>query len=154
MENESAQVPLQLQHVNEQLIEIKKSIPGLKLWMEPGRYFVAKAGVLLAKVTQLKSKGGVHYVGIDTGFNSLIRPALYGSHHHIFNLTRLAAQQVMIAEIVGQICETGDVLGHQREIAADTAEGDVVLIATAGAYGHSMSMNYNLREPAEEHYLH
>ena len=61
----------------------------IEFWMEPGRFLVAKAGVLVATVTQLKSKGEVRYVGIATGMNSLIRPALYGAHHDIRNLTRL-----------------------------------------------------------------
>ena len=66
-----------------------RRFPQIEFWMEPGRFLVAKAGVLVAAVTQLKSKGDVHYVGIATGMNSLIRPALYGAHHDIRNLTRL-----------------------------------------------------------------
>lgn len=122
---------------------------GLEIWLEPGRYLVARAGVLIAKVTQLKEKGPVRYVGIDAGMNSLIRPALYGAYHAIANLTKLGEPDAIVANVVGPICESGDVLGQQRALPV-TVEGDVVLIATAGAYGHAMSSRYNLREPASE----
>ncbi len=120
-----------------------------QLWLEPGRYLVAEAGVLLATVTQVKGKGENRYVGIDTGMNSLIRPMLYGAHQEIVNLTRWGEAPAMRVAIVGPICETGDVLGVDR-LLPETREGDVLLIATAGAYGRSMSSHYNLREPARE----
>lgn len=122
---------------------------GVEIWLEPGRYLVARAGVLLARVTQLKEKGPVRYVGVDAGMNSLIRPALYGAYHAIANLTKLGEPDAIVANVVGPICESGDVLGQQRALPV-TEEGDVVLIATAGAYGHAMSSRYNLREPAAE----
>jgi diaminopimelate decarboxylase/aspartate kinase len=100
-------------------------------------------------VTQLKGKGAVQYVGIATGMNSLIRPALYGSHHEIVNLTRFGEPGTDVYNIVGPICESADYLGHER-LLPRTHEGDVLLIANAGAYGHAMSSNYNLREPAPE----
>jgi diaminopimelate decarboxylase/aspartate kinase len=117
--------------------------------MEPGRYLVAEAGVLLGRVTQLKRKGGVHYVGIDAGMNSLIRPALYEAWHEIVNLTRLDEAPGDLVQIVGPICETGDVIGNNRRLPS-CAEGDVVLIAEAGAYGAVMASHYNLRAPAGE----
>jgi diaminopimelate decarboxylase/aspartate kinase len=123
---------------------------GLELWIEPGRFVVAEAGVLLARATQVKRKGESHYVGIATGMNSLIRPALYGAHHDIHNLSRLDEAATSLFDVVGPICETGDVLGHDRLLPAGTREGDVILIATAGAYGATMSSRYNLREPAVE----
>jgi len=132
------------------LMRLQPMLPGVALWLEPGRYVIAEAGVLLARVTQLKTKGEVSYVGVATGMNSLIRPALYGAHHDIVNLSRLADGALRRVEVVGPICETGDVLGHDRYLPADTAEGDVLLIATAGAYGASMASHYNLRDPAEE----
>ncbi len=127
--------------------------PNLEIWAEPGRYAVAASGVLLARVTQLKSKGGVRYVGVMTGMNSLLRPALYGSHHEIVNLSRLAEAPDRLVNVVGPICESADVLGHDRMLPRSTQEGDVLLIANAGAYGHAMSSRYNLREPAEELYF-
>ena len=131
------------------LAAIKASHPQLTIWIEPGRYLVAEGGVLLAQVTQLKGKGEVHYVGVATGMNSLIRPALYGAHHEILNLTRLDDLPTEVVNVVGPICESGDVLGVDR-LLPPTQEGDVLLIATAGAYGRAMSSTYNLRAPAEE----
>lgn len=142
--------PLDLAALDQALGRLKASMPGVELWLEPGRYVVAEAGVLLAKVTQCKGKGDASFVGVATGMNSLIRPALYGAHHDIVNLTRLHETAMMRCDVVGPICETGDVLGHARSLPASTAEGDVLLIATAGAYGAAMSSHYNLRPPAEE----
>lgn len=131
------------------LAGLKAAHPKLELWIEPGRYLVAEAGVLLAQVTQLKGKGEVHYVGVATGMNSLIRPALYGAHHEIVNISRLDDLPTEIVNIVGPICESGDQLGTDR-LLPPTQEGDVLLIATAGAYGRAMSSRYNLRDPAAE----
>ena len=132
------------------LLTLETQKDGIELWMEPGRYVVAEAGVLLAKVTQTKTKGAAGYVGVATGMNSLIRPALYGAHHDIVNLTRLGESADGVFDVVGPICETGDVLGHDRSLPAATDEGDVMLIATTGAYGAAMASNYNLRSPAPE----
>jgi diaminopimelate decarboxylase/aspartate kinase len=123
--------------------------PQLEFWMEPGRFLVARAGVLVARVTQLKGKGAVHYVGIATGMNSLIRPALYAAHHEIVNLTRWGEPATQMTQVVGPICETADKLGRDRWL-PPSKEGDVLLIANCGAYGRAMSSNYNLRAPARE----
>jgi diaminopimelate decarboxylase/aspartate kinase len=131
------------------LAEFRAQHPQHELWIEPGRYVVADAGVLLARVTQTKGKGSKRYVGIATGMNSLIRPALYGAWHEIVNLTRLEERADHTYTVVGPICESGDVLGSDRLLPA-CAEGDVLLIANAGAYGHVMSSSYNLRPPAAE----
>jgi diaminopimelate decarboxylase/aspartate kinase len=131
------------------LAALKAAHPQLTFWIEPGRYLVAEAGVLLAQVTQLKGKGEVQYVGVATGMNSLIRPALYGAHHEILNLTRLDELATETVNVVGPICESGDQLGLDR-LLPPTQEGDILLIATAGAYGRAMSSTYNLREPARE----
>ncbi len=120
-----------------------------ELWLEPGRFLVAEAGVLLATVTQTKGKGKNRYVGVDVGMNSLIRPMLYGAHQEIANLTRWGEPPTEAVRVVGPICETGDVLGIDRRL-PESHEGDVLLIATVGAYGRSMSSHYNLREPARE----
>jgi diaminopimelate decarboxylase/aspartate kinase len=131
---------------------LKLKFPTLQFWMEPGRFLVARAGVLVAVVTQLKAKGDVRYVGIATGMNSLIRPALYGAHHDIRNLTRLEEPLSHPVNVVGPICETADQFGADRWL-PPTAEGDVLLIATCGAYGYSMASHYNLRPPAPEFML-
>ena len=143
------QNPLDLAALRELLRRFKAANPRFELWLEPGRFLVAQAGVLLARVTQVKRKGDVLYVGLETGMNSLIRPPLYGAYHPIVNLTRLDEPLAWIAHIVGPICETGDILGRSRRL-PETAEGDVLLIANAGAYGRVMSSHYNLRQPAGE----
>lgn len=125
-------------------------LDGRALWLEPGRFVVAEAGVLLARVTQIKDKGASAFVGVATGMNSLIRPALYGAHHDIVNLSRIDDAVLREFDVVGPICETGDVLGHARRLPVATGEGDVLLIATAGAYGAAMASHYNLRQPAPE----
>ena len=132
--------------------QLARQFPRIEFWMEPGRFLVAKAGVLVAVVTQLKGKGEVQYVGIATGMNSLIRPALYGAHHDIRNLTRLSEPTSHRVNIVGPICETADQLGADRWL-PQTEEGDVILIATCGAYGYAMASNYNLRPPAREFFI-
>ncbi len=143
------EAPLDLDALAAALAEVKSVYPQYKLWMEPGRYPVAEAGVLLARVTQVKRKGDYTYVGLDTGMNSLIRPALYDAYHAIVNLSRLDEPADTVCQIVGPICESSDILGRNRKL-PQPREGDVVLIAQAGAYGAVMASRYNLREPAEE----
>lgn len=143
---------LDLELVAQSLSEFKKNHPQFELWIEPGRYLVAEAGVLLGKVTQTKSKGSRIYIGCDIGMNSLIRPALYGAWHDIFNLSKIEQRHEIVADVVGPICESGDVLGRGRSF-PQTMEGDTLLITTAGAYGRVMSSLYNLRKPAEEFFI-
>jgi diaminopimelate decarboxylase/aspartate kinase len=133
------------------MAQIKAAWPQYALWIEPGRYLVAEAGVLLARVTQLTEKLGVRRVGLDAGMNALLRPALYEAWHEIANLSRGDEGPMLDFDVVGPICETGDVLGRRRALPAATREGDVIAIADAGAYGRVMSSSYNLRElPREE----
>jgi len=141
--------PLDLAALGRALAEVKAAYPQFELWAEPGRYLVADAGVLVCRVTQLKRKGDVRYVGVDCGMNSLIRPALYEAWHEIVNLSRIDAERSELVQVVGPICESGDVLGRNRRM-PPAQEGDVVLIAQTGAYGAAMASHYNLRDPAEE----
>ncbi|TLY81493.1 MAG: bifunctional aspartate kinase/diaminopimelate decarboxylase [Gammaproteobacteria bacterium] len=134
------------------LSTVRAEHPHLEIWLEPGRYLVAAAGVLLARVTQLKAKGGVRFVGVATGMNSLVRPALYGAYHQIVNLSRADEPATELVNVVGPICESADVLGHDR-LLPPTREGDVLLVANAGAYGHAMSSEYNLRPAAVELFI-
>jgi diaminopimelate decarboxylase/aspartate kinase len=141
--------PFDVERLNALLEEVLSSYPQYRFWLEPGRYLVARAGVLLTHVTQVKGKRDMRYIGVGTGMNSLIRPALYGSYHEIVNLTRAGEAPSETATIVGPICETGDRLGTDR-LLPPSKEGDVMLIANAGAYGHVMSSQYNRREIAPE----
>jgi diaminopimelate decarboxylase/aspartate kinase len=140
---------LDLAALDTALSAVTATLPGIELWLEPGRFLVSEAGVLLARVTQLKAKGEVRFLGVDTGMNSLLRPALYGAYHRIVNLSRLEEPAAGTYTVVGPICETGDTLGTARRL-PETMEHDVLLIANAGAYGHVMSSTYNLRPPARE----
>jgi diaminopimelate decarboxylase/aspartate kinase len=133
------------------LADIKADYPRYALAIEPGRYLVAEAGVLLVRTTQVVEKEGVRRVGADAGMNALIRPALYDAWHEVHNLSRLDDADTAVFDVVGPICESSDVIGLQRSLPAATAEGDVLLIADAGAYGMSMANAYNLRAlPLEE----
>ncbi|MBT8049541.1 MAG: bifunctional aspartate kinase/diaminopimelate decarboxylase [Xanthomonadales bacterium] len=124
----------------------------VEIWLEPGRYLAAECGILLARVTQLKTKGQYNYLGIATGMNALIRPALYGAYHDIVNLTRLDQPAEKNYRVVGPICESGDVVGESRYLPV-SEEGDIILIANAGAYGRVMSSSYNRRSPPQEFVL-
>jgi len=140
---------LSLDGLAEGLAEVRDMYPDREIWLEPGRWLVAESGVLLARVTQTKGKGDMRYIGLDVGMNALMRPALYGAHHEIVNLSRRGQPSAGLAQIVGPICESGDRLGVDRAF-PDTAEGDVVLIDLAGAYGRVMASEYNLRPPPRE----
>jgi diaminopimelate decarboxylase/aspartate kinase len=135
--------------LDETLVEIRKACPDYELWLEPGRFLVARAGVLLTHVTQIKGKGEMRYIGVGTGMNSLIRPALYGAYHEIVNLSRLHEPSIDTVTVVGPICETGDRLGIDRLLPA-SKEGDVILVLNTGAYGYVMGSNYNMRGIAPE----
>lgn len=120
--------------------------------IEPGRYIVAESGALIGRVLALKTQGGTQYIGTDLGFNVLMRPILYDSHHDI-ELFRdgnsLFGQPETPFTVVGNICESGDILAHDR-LLPQAAEGDVIVIHDAGAYGYAMSSSYNNRlRPAE-----
>ncbi len=140
---------IDLQALEQGIAGLKRKFPRFEFWMEPGRFLVARAGVLVAQVTQLKGKGDIRFVGIATGMNSLIRPALYGAHHDVVNLTRLDQAATDLVNIVGPICETADVLATDRRLPT-AKEGDVLLFDVCGAYGNVMASNYNRRAPARE----
>lgn len=124
------------------LLQRLQAYPHLALFLEPGRAIVANAGVLLTRVEYLKSNGFKHFVMVDAGMNDLLRPSLYQAHHDIVNV-RPGAAPTVTGDVVGPVCETGDFLGQQREIAAQA--GDLLAVKSAGAYGFVMSSNYNSR---------
>ena len=143
------QQPLDLAALGIQLASLRPLLGTVKLRLEPGRFLVSDAGVLLAAVTQVRRKGALTYVGVTTGMNSLVRPALYDAWHGIQNLTRLDDQPGPVVQVVGPICESADVFGRDRSLPV-TQPGDILLIENAGAYGAVMASRYNLREPAAE----
>ena len=119
----------------------------VKLVFEPGRALVGNAGVLLTKVEYLKPTETKNFAIVDAAMNDLMRPALYDAYHDILPVqTRAGAASVY--EIVGPVCESGDFLGHDRSLTL--AEGDYLAVMSAGAYGMSMSSNYNTRPRAAE----
>ena len=116
----------------------------LTLIIEPGRYLIAEAGFLLTRVnTVKKNPNGRVFVGVDSGFNHLIRPAMYGSFHPVHNISNPEGRMQKV-DVVGDICENGDKFAEDRRI-RQAREGDLILIGAAGAYGYSMSSNYNMR---------
>lgn len=117
--------------------------------LEPGRYIVCDTTVLLTRVVDIKDAGTKKYVGCDAGFNTLIRPAMYDSYHHVALANRMGKACTDKYDVVGPICESGDYLAHNR-VLPDPQEGDVVAIYNAGAYGFSMSSNYNSRPLCRE----
>ena len=119
----------------------------LELWFEPGKFLVSECGLLLVRVNVIKQTLSTVFAGVDSGQNHLIRPMFYDAHHHIFNLSNPEGKP-RIYSVVGYICET-DTLGWDRKI-SEIREGDILAICNAGAYGYSMSNNYNSRmRPAE-----
>lgn len=120
----------------------------ISLYFEPGRFLVAEAGVLLATVAEIKENKFHTFVGLNSGMHHLIRPAMYGSYHEILNASRVRGKAKKV-EIVGNICESSDFFAHERKITMPK-EGEILAILNAGAYGYSMSSNYNSHpRPAE-----
>jgi len=118
-----------------------------KILVEPGRALVGNAGLLLTRVEYLKHGEAKNFAIVDAAMNDLMRPALYDAWHDIVAVQQSAGAEASY-EIVGPICESGDFLGHERPLAL--AEGDLLAVLSAGAYGMSMSSNYNTRPRAAE----
>jgi diaminopimelate decarboxylase len=121
---------------------------GLELIVEPGRYLVGNAGVLLSRVIDRKHSGGKEYVVVDAGMNDLLRPSHYNAFHRIEAVTPRGSVRETV-DVVGPVCESGDFLALDRELDA-LAPGDLVAVRSAGAYGYAMSSNYNSRPRAAE----
>ncbi|MFH0934090.1 MAG: diaminopimelate decarboxylase [Pseudomonadota bacterium] len=118
-----------------------------KIIVEPGRVLVGNAGVLLTRIEYLKHGEEKNFAIVDAAMNDLMRPALYDAFH-VIQPVRQSAVEKQLYEVVGPICETGDFLGHARQLGV--AAGDVLAVMSAGAYGMSMSSNYNTRPRAAE----
>ena len=130
------------------LLNKLKNYEDLEIILEPGRAIAANAGILLAKVQYLKSNESRNFAITDTGMNDMIRPALYEAYMNIIEIDRTLGREKAIYDVVGPVCETSDFLGKQRELAI--AEGDYIAQRSAGAYGASMSSNYNSRPRTAE----
>jgi len=122
---------------------------GCKIILEPGRFIVGNAGVLLTRVLYVKQTSHKTFIIVDAGMNDLIRPSLYGAYHKIQPVDMNTAEEEIIADVVGPICESGDFLAKDRSLPA-VEEGALLAVFSAGAYGFSMSSNYNARPRAAE----
>ncbi|MHA1489045.1 MAG: diaminopimelate decarboxylase [Promethearchaeota archaeon] len=147
--------PLDLQVYKEIVVKSFKELvekggldePILKV--EPGRYLTAEASIILAQINTIKNNGYKIFAGINAGFNTLIRPMMYGSYHHIIPCAINQEKEKITYDIAGPICESGDIIGKEREM-PELNEGDYLAILDAGAYGFIMSSSYNSRpRPAE-----
>jgi diaminopimelate decarboxylase len=137
-EMDLAQLASEITDMIEQETDIKTLI------IEPGRYIVCDAVVLLTRVNDVKDAGTKKYIGCDAGFNTLIRPAFYDSFHYVTIANKFGKACVNRYDVVGPICESGDYMAHDR-VLPEPVPGDIVAIYNAGAYGFSMSSNYNSR---------
>lgn len=130
--------------VNEFCAEYGKE---LEIWFEPGKYLVSESGYFLVNTNLIKESPACTFIGVDSGFNHLIRPMMYGSHHDIVNISNPSGE-AQLYTVVGNICET-DTFGADRKI-HEARVGDVLAFKNAGAYGFEMSSNFNSRlRPAE-----
>ncbi|HTB81503.1 MAG TPA: diaminopimelate decarboxylase [Opitutaceae bacterium] len=122
---------------------------GLKILLEPGRFLVGNAGVLLTRVEHLKRGAGKNFLVVDAAMNDLVRPAMYDAYHEIVPLHRDTSRRALVSDIVGPICESGDCFAKDRQL-QEVGEGEFVAFMSAGAYGFTMASRYNTRPlPAE-----
>ena len=122
---------------------------GVRVLLEPGRFLVGNAGVLLTRARYIKETGRKKFVIVDAGMNDLIRPALYQSYHEIVSVEEPKSGDMEKIDVVGPVCESGDFFAEERELPA-VREGDLLAVMSAGAYGFVMASNYNSRAlPAE-----
>ena len=130
------------------LVAVMQEFGGdIPIIIEPGRAIVGNAGILLTRTEYLKQHGGKHFAIVDAGMNDLVRPAMYDAWQDIVPILQHEGQATPY-DVVGPVCETGDVLGYDRELVI--AQGDLLAVRSAGAYGASMASNYNSRpRPAE-----
>ena len=120
-----------------------------EVWFEPGRYLTANGGVLIAKVLFNKKNGDKNFIIVDAGMNDLLRPSIYGSHHHIQPVEINESRKEIKADVVGPVCESGDFLAKDRNI-SESNPGEYLAVMSAGAYGMTMSSNYNARRRPPE----
>jgi diaminopimelate decarboxylase len=121
----------------------------LEVMVEPGRSIIGESGALVMRVLYRKQTARKEFVVVDAAMNDLIRPALYKSHHEILPVRRADGRELLVVDVVGPICETGDFLARGREMAA-VEPGELLAVSTAGAYGFAQASNYNSRPRAAE----
>lgn len=126
---------------------------GFQILLEPGRFLVGNAGVLLSRVEYLKRGQGKNFLVVDAAMNDLVRPAMYDSHHEILPLQRDTTRPALVADIVGPICESGDCFAKGRSL-QELGEGEYLAFMSAGAYGRTMASRYNSRPMAAEVLVH
>ncbi|MCM8823572.1 MAG: diaminopimelate decarboxylase [Candidatus Omnitrophica bacterium] len=144
----SEEKPQSAQDFADKVLPLLKGM-NFKLILEPGRFIVGNAGILVTKVIYIKDTPIKRFIIVDAAMNDLIRPALYGAFHRIEPLRKRAdVFEKKLSDIVGPVCESGDFLGKDREL--NVKEGDYLVVFGAGAYGFSMSSNYNSRPRARE----
>ncbi len=117
--------------------------------VEPGRYLVCDASILLTRVNTVKATPFKRFVGVDAGFNTLVRPTMYGSYHHVLVANKLDVPEEETYDVAGPVCESGDLLARDRRL-PKVEEGDLLAVLNAGAYGYAMSSQYNSRPRAAE----
>ena len=140
------QTPMDPGRFSAEVIPLLRST-GLEIVMEPGRFLVGNAGVLLTRVTVVKESHEKTFFVTDAGMNDLIRPAFYGAHHEVLAVRETAKRR--FGDLVGPICESGDFLAKERDL-PDVCEGECVALMSAGAYGFSMASTYNSRPRVAE----
>jgi len=147
--------PLNLEEYAEKMLRLFKSkireydLGEPYFCIEPGRYMVCDAGILLTRVNTIKTTPFKKFIGVDAGFNLLIRPVMYGAYHHMVVANRLNEPEKEVYDVAGPLCESGDILARGRPL-PETREGDLLAILNAGAYGFVMSSQYNSRPRCPE----
>jgi diaminopimelate decarboxylase len=130
------------------LIDVVRDL-GATVILEPGRVLVGNAGILVTQVLYTKQSPVKNFVVVDAGMNDLARPSLYGSYHAIWRVHRASRREDVTVDVVGPICESGDFLAKDRKLPR-FEPGELMAVMSAGAYGHTMSSNYNARPRAPE----
>lgn len=122
---------------------------GIRIQLEPGRYIAAEAGTLLTRVVFVKNSSAGRFIIVEAGMNDLLRPAMYGAYHPI-SLVRKSTAPLENCAIAGPVCESSDIFARDRMLPADIERGDIIAIGFAGAYGYTMSSQYNARSKLAE----
>lgn len=145
---------LDMEIVNSYLTKYKNLIDkyGINIIIEPGRYLVAEAGIIISKINQIRQKNKTNYLGLEIGMNALIRPCLYNAFHSIHNWSKSDEKLNTIYQVVGPICESGDILGKNILLPC-SVPGDICVIEHCGAYARSMASTYNLLKIPDEIFI-